>query len=229
MKSNVRVFDSKILKGGLNLKLAKLCEFEARDKWSLLYRASEHGFTAQAFHSKCDNVANTLTVVKTTKGYIFGGFAQQPLRYTNYDYNYYPTQSNICYIPDSSAFIFSLINKESSPIKMKIIAPQYAIACAANNGPTFGAGPDFCIFASKEHQNPKLRRKMLYVKSHGLFNEEDNQSENEERIPNQPTSHSNFGSTYQHPAYSHGTTEAKCFLAGSDDFQVYEVEVFQKL
>jgi hypothetical protein len=37
-----------------------------------------------------------------------------------------------------------------------------------------------------------------------------------------------LGSSYEHPQYARGTNEAKTFLAGSHDFQLDEIEVYQK-
>ena len=41
-------------------------------------------------------------------------------------------------------------------------------------------------------------------------------------------SFSNLGSTYKHPQYAYGTNEAATFLAGSFEFQLDEIEVYQK-
>ena len=41
-------------------------------------------------------------------------------------------------------------------------------------------------------------------------------------------SYSRLGSNYIHPHYAFGTNEAKTFLAGSHDFQLDEIEVYQK-
>ena len=40
----------------------------------LLYRGSRDGFGVDNFHRLCDNKGNTLTVVKSTKDNVFGGF-----------------------------------------------------------------------------------------------------------------------------------------------------------
>ena len=40
----------------------------------LLFRATEHGFTATKFHELCDNKGKTLTIVKSTNNKIFGGY-----------------------------------------------------------------------------------------------------------------------------------------------------------
>ena len=44
-------------------------------KWKLLFRASQDGFTAQAFHDRCDNKGPTVTIVKSGNN-IFGGFTE---------------------------------------------------------------------------------------------------------------------------------------------------------
>ena len=43
----------------------------------LLYKASLDGDTAENFHKHCNNIANTLTIVKTIKNKRFGGFTKQ--------------------------------------------------------------------------------------------------------------------------------------------------------
>ncbi len=43
-------------------------------KWRMLYRASEHGYTAESFHEYCDNKGPTLIVIKSSEGWIFGGY-----------------------------------------------------------------------------------------------------------------------------------------------------------
>ena len=46
-------------------------------KWKLIYRASEHEYTAKSFHKYCDNKGPTLMVVKSSGGWIFGGYTTQ--------------------------------------------------------------------------------------------------------------------------------------------------------
>ncbi len=41
-------------------------------------------------------------------------------------------------------------------------------------------------------------------------------------------SRSNLGHSYKNPQYAHGSDEAKSFLAGSFNFQLDEIEVYQK-
>ena len=47
-------------------------------KWKLIYRASEHRYSAKSFHKYCDNVKGpTLVIIKSSEGYIFGGYTTQ--------------------------------------------------------------------------------------------------------------------------------------------------------
>ena len=56
----------------------KLREWFGSDrKWKLLYRASEHGYTASSFHSFCNDQGPTLIVIKSSEGWIFGGYTTQ--------------------------------------------------------------------------------------------------------------------------------------------------------
>ena len=61
----------------INLKMEKslveLCKLRGK-QLRLIYRATRDGFDASNFHAKCDNQLNTLTLIKKTKGCIFGGY-----------------------------------------------------------------------------------------------------------------------------------------------------------
>ena len=172
-------FGSQILTRNQRLELTELCEFNLEDKFELLYRASEHGFGSNYFHSKCDGHAKTLTIFKAN-GYIFGGFTEATWDGVSGDKS------------DPNAFLFSLTNKENKPCKMNIDPNQHqkAIYCKSGYGPTFYGG--IIIYS------------------------------------NANTGCSNLGSSYKHPQYAYGSNEAKSFLAGSEDFQVSEIEVYQK-
>ena len=182
------ILDSLIIKDTEDkVKLRNIGDFDFNSKWNLLYRASVDGFRAADFHRKCDDRTNTLTIIKTTENYVFGGYTSAAWNQHNQNYN-----------SDSSAFIFSLINKENTPLKMGIKPSNYgnAIYSQSNYGPTFGGGHDFQISdSSKNNRN----------------------------------SYSNLGHSYKFDKYTHGSNEAKNFLAGSYNFQVTEIEVFRML
>ena len=58
------------------MDLIHLCEFSQDQKWELLYRASENGFDSDAFSKECGERGNTLTIIKTTNGNVFGWLCQ---------------------------------------------------------------------------------------------------------------------------------------------------------
>ena len=129
------LIDSLILDKNQYQNLIRLCEFSPKDKWNLVYRGSLHGFGVANFHSKCDGIANTLTVVKSTQSYIFGAFV-----------NVAWDSSNTWKL-DHNAFLFSLVNKDNKQVKIKFDTAQTAnsIYCGSGYGPTFGAGHDLHI------------------------------------------------------------------------------------
>jgi hypothetical protein len=119
---------SKILRQDQIIDLIKLCEFNASDKWTLLYRGSRDGFRAKDFHLKCDKKSPTLTIIKAQdSGFIFGGYTE-----AEWDSNCME------YRVDPNAFLFSLTNKEDEPCKMNVVDPTCAIYCESYYGPVFG-------------------------------------------------------------------------------------------
>jgi hypothetical protein len=130
-------FSSEILTCKQSLDLIKLCQFNPKDKWRLLYRGTRDGFKANDFHTACDDQSLTLTIFKAKETpYIFGGFTSEAWQSGSGDFK-----------TDPNAFLFSLTNKENLPCKMNI-APNLihnAIQCYSGYGPTFGGGYDIRI------------------------------------------------------------------------------------
>ena len=131
-------FDSNIMNVELQKQLVNLCEFSVGQKWDLKYRASKDGFKAIDFHSNCDGIANSLTIIKAESGNIFGGFAEKEWH------------SSCGFVTDPNAFIFSLVNKEEKPFKALCSNEgQLAIICNSKRGPCFGGEgfslKDICI------------------------------------------------------------------------------------
>ncbi len=57
---------------------AKLREWLGDDyQWNLIYRASEHGYSVDSFHECCDDKGPTLIMIKSSGGWIFGGYTTQ--------------------------------------------------------------------------------------------------------------------------------------------------------
>ncbi len=83
---NVRIirgcFDPRLLRGSTILLDTQYDKFFQEwlgneYKWKLIYRASEHGYSAESFHHYCDDKGPTLVVIKSSGGWIFGGYTTQ--------------------------------------------------------------------------------------------------------------------------------------------------------
>jgi hypothetical protein len=130
-----KIIDSEILLNKTQIKeLLSLCEFPVDQKWNLIYRASQDGFKAANFHSKCDNKPNTLVIVKSQNGNVFGGYTEQS----------WTGERDNLYKADPKSFIFSLINNDKKPLKINW-SQNEGIYCRKLIGPTFGGGPDIRI------------------------------------------------------------------------------------
>ena len=99
-----------------------------------LFKASENGFRAAAFHEKCDNISDTLVLVRTEFGKTIGGFTHYP---------WLPKSPEWFSDAGRRAFIFSLDMQEKFvPISNKLIFNL------DDYGPVFGGGGggfDICI------------------------------------------------------------------------------------
>lgn len=131
------MYESAIIDKTQAIDLIKLCEFSTNQKFILLYRASDDGSLSRDFHKKCDGIKNTLTIIRTTENYIFGGFTGAAWDSANH------------YINDNKSFIFSLKNCENSPFKARCIDQKYSINGGSNLGPSFGIN-DIELFTSSD-------------------------------------------------------------------------------
>ena len=116
-----------------------------------LYQAAVDGDDPSIFHSKCDNISNTLTVIKSKGNRKFGGFTRQVW------------DKSGGFKKDEKAFLFSLDKKKI--YKIKSDKENYAIWSGNNYGPIFGSNSggifgnshDICI-----KQNP-IKQKHLHT------------------------------------------------------------------
>ena len=125
----------------LRFNLRKLCKLTDEQSLHLLYRASRDGFEAKAFHDKCDNQPRTLTIIKTTFGYIFGGYVEIACANENF------------YAKDNNAFIFSLVNPVDKPLWIPIKRDEEAVYTDALFGPTFGEDITILDESNKHNDN----------------------------------------------------------------------------
>jgi hypothetical protein len=116
--------------------------------WTLCWRGSYHGSSARAFHAGCDNKGRTVTIVKSSKGQIFGGYTKIPWR------------SAGGFVYDPSAFIF-LLKDFSGVAPLRSDRPynsKYSIYDHGASGPGFGdnfviGDKSMLSFASRTHPN----------------------------------------------------------------------------
>ena len=108
---------------GINL-LKELCKLNSNFK--LLYRTKDNGFITRDFNKQYKGHSPTLTIIITTKNYVFGGYTKANWTYDGRE------------VRDESAFIFSLINKWNKPQFMEIKDSQYAIKCYIDLYLSFG-------------------------------------------------------------------------------------------
>ena len=110
-----------------------------RVSFLLLWRVTRDVFTAKIFHTKCDGKPNTLTIVKSKTGFIFGAYTSIP----------WSSPSSSAWGPsDPTALLFTLTNPANMPLKLKIKAgqEQYAVLHGIGYGPAFGDGHSLLVY-----------------------------------------------------------------------------------
>lgn len=113
--------------------------FNVINKINLLYRGSQDGFLSSVFHDKCDYKEETFALIKSTKGYIFGGFTKINLDSTKW--NGIHGEGNCSRRNgDGDEFVFTLRNPHNfTPTKYNIKEDwkNHSICCDINLGPIF--------------------------------------------------------------------------------------------
>ena len=102
--------------------LKKWIKSDTKFTSSLLYRKTRDGNSFDTFHELCDNQGPTLVLIKSTEGFIIGG-------YTPLDWD--KCSKWKC---DSNTFLFSLTNNEVYKKKSK---SENSILCSNERGPWF--------------------------------------------------------------------------------------------
>ncbi|KAJ5069684.1 pep-cterm sorting domain-containing protein [Anaeramoeba ignava] len=156
------------------------------------FSARRNGFSSKKWHKKVDNKGKTLVIMKTTNGFIFGGFTEVgffPKDKSKWHKLYRNDDSGPQF--DANAFIFSLRNDKNDrkPQKFTIKKGEegYAIDSELDYGPCFG-------FPYRKYRDPDFALTSNFHKP----------------------GFSNFGSSYNLPnGIEFKTNEAKSYLAGS--------------
>ena len=139
------IFNSKILTFMEQINFLNLISKDnipdiGKTKLNLLYRGSEHEFSAAKFHELCDDKGPTFTFICSQFGNVFGG-------YTNISWR---SDDDGVYMKDDKAFLFLIRSNNSDkeceyPKIYKILDAKYAVYHCTEDGPTFGKGSDIFI------------------------------------------------------------------------------------
>ena len=110
-----------------------------------LYQATVDGGETNNFHSKCDNIPNTLTIIQSEGNRRFGGFTSESW------------VTELRYKDDQNAFLFSLDKRKIYSYKKD----TFSIFCADDFGPSFGANNSF--FCTIGIIGNPIKNKSLYT------------------------------------------------------------------
>jgi hypothetical protein len=107
-------------------------------RFRLIYRGSEHGFQAADFHRTCDGHWNTVCLIRSASGFIFGG-------YTPLAWNSTGQWGND---QKGKGFLFTIKNPHNIPARIFPLNRDhraYAIYGHGSYGPVFGSGNDLML------------------------------------------------------------------------------------
>ena len=101
------------------------------------YQATTDGFSAQSFHARCDGAARLVVLIRSADGWIFGGFSTSA-------FSPPPDGLRHHYVPDRTAFLFSLRNPHQlPPTHLPVVGNGvHALYCDPSVGPSYGLGHD---------------------------------------------------------------------------------------
>lgn len=109
LDSELFLTDSLIIKQNFQYieNIIKWINLKNKKKSKLLYRKSKDG-AYDTFHKLCDNQGPTITLIKSTEGFIIGGYT--PLDWDNYS----------SWKKDNDTLLFSLINNNVFKKKIRL-------------------------------------------------------------------------------------------------------------
>ena len=94
----------------------------------LIFRASQHNFSAAEFHRHCDEVPHTLVLVRSEAGKTFGGYT--PLKWRSNDKTFGEWGED----ESGQSFLFSVDKRERYPVTDR----KYSVRHHKDFGPIFG-------------------------------------------------------------------------------------------
>jgi len=117
----IKLTNSSIIKDN-NLFIYGLNDWKKDTKTELLYKKSRDGNSYNTFHQLCDNKGPTITLIKSSEGFVIGGYT--PLDWNNHS----------GWKTDNETFLFSITNKK---IFKKGKKDTNSIYCGEDVGPWF--------------------------------------------------------------------------------------------
>ena len=145
-------FDSAIIPVSEQRTFLTSIGFE-KESLTNIYKATINGFNATNYRNKVWQYSKTLTIIKTTTGFVFGYYTNA--MHTNYD----------GFVSDSGAFMFSYINPQGVTVKLPIFKSDMAIYNSNRHGPYFG---NDTICPSDSDINPCSMTFNAYTPPNGL-------------------------------------------------------------
>ena len=109
----------------------------------LVYWGSRDGWKASYFHAKCDDKGATITVIRSSDGFIFGGFADKPWI------------SSDEYCKSDKAFLLSLKSTSNevgmAKIRIKQNMCSNTMFHSSSYGPILGGVYEICIYSDSNN------------------------------------------------------------------------------
>ena len=119
-------------------------------RFDLLFRASDHQYSADKFHEHCDHKPGTITIIKSNWGNIFGGYTSK---------SWWKLQ-RLRYIRDENAFLYVIKSddisiKNNCPLLLELRKDDIdrAICCHTYFGPRFGDDILIRDNCNQKHEN----------------------------------------------------------------------------
>ena len=129
-------------------------------KCQLLFRASDHNYSADKFHSLCNNKGPTITIIKSNYRNIYGGYTSR-----SWGWELMTSIGSWGWDPDAFLFLIksddqTLVNKCPIMFKIKQYQQFYAVFSRRPYGPSFGCR-DICIYDNCVNKD-------LYANDYGI-------------------------------------------------------------
>jgi hypothetical protein len=130
----------------------------------LLFRGSRDNFQPGHFHGRCDGHRNTMTLIRSKNGCIFGGYT--PVAWG----------SRNASVPDPSlkSFVFTIRNPHNIPARIfKQKEAANAIHDYSGHGPGFGSACDFLLYGDWQSSSTNYSNLgIAYVNDTGIAGNE---------------------------------------------------------